>query len=107
MFIRCLGTIPGPIFFGYLFDNDCLLWQESCSERGSCWIYDSVSLSHKMVIVGVIFKSCTVVFYILALCFYRPPTPSLYKQLTNEESDPENNPYASLLQLQQQPNTEI
>lgn len=41
--VRGLGSIPGPIVFGVIFDATCKLWQESeCSgEQGSCWIHDS------------------------------------------------------------------
>ena len=32
IFIRLLGTIPGPVMFGYYIDNTCTLWNKSCGE---------------------------------------------------------------------------
>ena len=44
-----LGTVPGPIIFGAIFDSTCILWQENKgSEQGSCWIYDNGSLAFKL-----------------------------------------------------------
>ena len=30
--LRLVGTIPGPVFFGYVIDNVCLLWDQDCGE---------------------------------------------------------------------------
>ena len=38
--LRLLGTIPGPIALGAMLDKACTIWQETCGELGSCWIYD-------------------------------------------------------------------
>ena len=29
---RLIGTIPGPILMGYIFDNVCLSWKKESSE---------------------------------------------------------------------------
>uniref|UniRef100_H2Z040 Kazal-like domain-containing protein n=1 Tax=Ciona savignyi TaxID=51511 RepID=H2Z040_CIOSA len=43
LFLRALGTIPGPILYGSFIDSTCKLWQskECGTVRGSCWVYDS------------------------------------------------------------------
>ena len=30
--IRLLGSIPGPVMFGYFIDRTCLLWDIGCGE---------------------------------------------------------------------------
>ena len=30
--IRLLGSIPGPVMFGYFIDRTCILWDSSCGE---------------------------------------------------------------------------
>ena len=30
----CLGTVPGPIIFGKVLDQSCVLWQENCGDTG-------------------------------------------------------------------------
>ena len=30
--IRLLGSIPGPVMFGYFIDRTCLLWDINCGE---------------------------------------------------------------------------
>lgn len=41
---RLLGTIPGPILGGLVFDSTCLLWQEEDGVRGNCWLHDNNAL---------------------------------------------------------------
>lgn len=36
-----LGLLPGPIFFGYMIDTSCDLWQNICGETGNCLFYDT------------------------------------------------------------------
>lgn len=43
--IRLLGTIPGPILFGVLFDRTCVLWQSTCGREGACRSYDNFYMS--------------------------------------------------------------
>nr|XP_037270307.1 solute carrier organic anion transporter family member 4A1-like [Rhipicephalus microplus] len=43
--IRLLGTIPGPILFGYLIDRSCILWESTCSGgSGACAIYENSAM---------------------------------------------------------------
>ena len=30
--LRLIGTIPGPIIMGAIFDSVCLYWEETCGE---------------------------------------------------------------------------
>uniref|UniRef100_H2Z037 Solute carrier organic anion transporter family member n=1 Tax=Ciona savignyi TaxID=51511 RepID=H2Z037_CIOSA len=47
LFLRALGTIPGPILYGSFIDSTCKLWQskECGTVRGSCWVYDSAGMA--------------------------------------------------------------
>ena len=71
------GTVPGPILFGFVFDKACLLWQEKCDERGSCWIYDNVQLSINLAILGMVVKFMSGIFYFMAYLVYKPPAEEL------------------------------
>ena len=75
MFFRALGSIPGPIIFGALFDASCVYWQEECGDRGNCWVYHNEDLSLRMFgvavgvrIASVVFALCTWIFYDVTLC---------------------------------------
>ena len=46
------GNVPAPLLMAGIFDSSCLLWQESCGQRGSCWIYDMDSLSNGITSLG-------------------------------------------------------
>lgn len=67
-----LGSIPGPILFGVIIDSTCLQWQETCGERGACWLYNNKSLSWKLTTLSLVCNLLTVLFYALALRFYEP-----------------------------------
>ncbi|KHJ43689.1 sodium-independent organic anion transporter [Trichuris suis] len=42
--VSLLSTLPSPILYGYVIDGTCLLWSESCGQKGSCSIYDTDEL---------------------------------------------------------------
>lgn len=50
------GSIPGPIAFGWVIDNACLLWQKQCGHQGSCFVYHNETMSRYMLIAGLTFK---------------------------------------------------
>lgn len=75
VFFRAIGTIPGPLIFGALFDVSCVYWQEECGDRGNCWVYDNEDLSLRMFgvsigvrVLSVTFAFCTWLFYDVTLC---------------------------------------
>ncbi|XP_031572441.1 solute carrier organic anion transporter family member 4C1-like isoform X2 [Actinia tenebrosa] len=45
VFLRSLGSLPGPIVFGRIIDTTCTMWQEKCGNDGNCRNYDHVTLS--------------------------------------------------------------
>ncbi|XP_073991495.1 organic anion transporting polypeptide 26F isoform X2 [Rhodnius prolixus] len=42
---RLLGTIPGPVLFGMIFDQSCILWYTNSKSSGECLLYDHWLLS--------------------------------------------------------------
>ncbi|XP_067856884.1 solute carrier organic anion transporter family member 4A1 [Heptranchias perlo] len=86
--VRTLGGIPGPIAFGSVIDISCLLWQDQCDERGSCYIYQNSAMSKYLLIAGIIYKVLGTLFYFIALLLYKPPNSALNSSnMDNGESD--------------------
>ena len=58
-----MGTIPGPIFFGYIIDQVCLL------KDGNCLFYDNYSMAVSM---GIVLFSLSIFIssYIFIFQFY-------------------------------------
>lgn len=77
--ISLAGTIPAPILFGTLIDKTCQLWQSTCqspdSSQGSCYFYDNGAMSLYIMLLAVVGKTLSVIFFVLALILYRPPPP--------------------------------
>ncbi|KAJ1532353.1 hypothetical protein ONE63_000956 [Megalurothrips usitatus] len=47
---RLFGYIPAPILFGNLIDSTCLLWKQTCGEKGGrCLLYDIEQFRYKYV----------------------------------------------------------
>lgn len=67
------GLVPGPIIFGILFDRTCILWQDKCQQRGSCWIYDSYRLSLSLFLFCFCIKISSSFFFAMAHFLYSPP----------------------------------
>ncbi|KAM9507560.1 solute carrier organic anion transporter family member 4C1 isoform 1-T1 [Guaruba guarouba] len=50
VFLRLLGTIPGPILFGVAIDNSCTLWDiNDCNTKGACWVYDNERMAYLLM----------------------------------------------------------
>lgn len=87
MFLRLLGTIPGPIIFGFTIDSTCILWDiNDCGIKGACWIYDNIKMAHMLVAISVTCKVITMFFNGFAILLYRPPPPATDVSFHNENS---------------------
>ena len=74
-----LGTIPGPLLMGVIFDSTCMLWQPSeCAggARGSCMFYDNTGLSVRFLALCVGVSGVALVAMITGAACYRAPTAS-------------------------------
>ncbi|CAD5122759.1 DgyrCDS11167 [Dimorphilus gyrociliatus] len=75
IFIRLLGTIPGPIILGKIFDTDCLQWESRCGSKGSSCGASFIGLC----------------LFLTAFLVYKPPKP----QLESKEIGIDNSPSAT------------
>ncbi|NXI94219.1 SO4C1 protein, partial [Psophia crepitans] len=74
VFLRLLGTIPGPILFGVAIDNSCTLWDTNeCKTRGACWLYDNERMAYLLMGISATCKIITIIFVVTAVCLYKPP----------------------------------
>jgi sodium-independent organic anion transporter len=37
--VSLLAFIPGPIIYGAIIDATCLVWNQTCGQKGNCWLY--------------------------------------------------------------------
>ncbi|XP_036042415.1 solute carrier organic anion transporter family member 4A1 isoform X2 [Onychomys torridus] len=74
--VRTLGSIPGPIAFGWVIDKACLLWQDQCGHQGSCFVYQNEAMSRYMLIAGLAFKVLGFLFFVTAYFLYKSPSAS-------------------------------
>jgi len=70
VFVRVLGSIPGPIVMGAVFDSSCAYWQEECGNRGNCYVLDNEDLSLRLFIVAAAVRVVSVAFGFLAWGFF-------------------------------------
>ena len=80
--------MPGPIVFGIVFDTACLVWQEKCDGRGSCWIYDTEFLAAGIFWACVVVKLISSLGFLLALILYRPPPAQTDDVITTDVKPP-------------------
>ncbi|KFO37496.1 solute carrier organic anion transporter family member 4A1 isoform X2 [Fukomys damarensis] len=75
--VRTLGSIPGPIAFGWVIDKACLLWQDQRGHQGSCFVYQNAAMSHYMLVVGLVYKVLGFLFFAAAYFLYKSPSGPL------------------------------
>jgi len=74
LLIRLLGTIPGPVALGKLFDLACDKWQESCDGTNQhCIIYDTDRISGNIVTLTGICKALSIGFFLGGIRLYKHP----------------------------------
>ncbi|NXO25478.1 SO4C1 protein, partial [Cisticola juncidis] len=74
VFLRLLGTIPGPILFGVAIDKSCTLWDiNECETKGACWAYDNERMAMLLMGISAACKIITIIFVVTAVYFYKPP----------------------------------
>ena len=64
-----LAWIPYPLVFGAVADAACAIWDESCSGRGNCWLYDTEKFRIYLHTTALIFASIGSIFDIIVICF--------------------------------------
>lgn len=87
---RALGSIPGPIVFGVIFDSTCLFWQFDCDRRGNCWVYDNLQLSNRALALALSGVILNFIFSFLSWLVY-PKTKKEKKKSTSETIDDQKN----------------
>ena len=97
------GMVPFPIILGAVFDKACLVWEDKCGEKGSCWIYDGKLLSRGITAWILSAGVLTAVLYGVALKMYKMPADDLEPyhedkdgaRNNNIDATPENDLYIS------------
>ncbi|CAK8680098.1 unnamed protein product [Clavelina lepadiformis] len=72
LFSRILGTVPGPLIVGALFDRACSKWTQECGTRGSCLIYDNKNLSLYLAVFIIVIKLLDALIFWIAHLRYKP-----------------------------------
>jgi len=62
---RLAGSIPGPILFGTLIDNTCVLWdKKECDDSvGNCLVYDNWTMAYSILATQMTVKALGVLFF--------------------------------------------
>lgn len=89
LFLCVFGSMPGPVVFGAFIDKTCILWEETCSGKGSCLEYNNELLSYLLVAAGLFFQILSAALYFGSWFFCksndsvnRPPDTQSQAQLS-------------------------
>jgi hypothetical protein len=50
--VRVLGQTSGPLLFGFVFDQSCLVWLTDCYARRTCKVYNNRRMGMSMALAG-------------------------------------------------------
>ncbi|VDO30395.1 unnamed protein product [Onchocerca flexuosa] len=65
-----MGFIPAPVIFGWIIDEDCLLWHSRCPhDHGNCVIYDNKAFRQSFHLTSATFQSLAVISVIICYVF--------------------------------------
>ncbi|UJR23549.1 hypothetical protein I4U23_026537 [Adineta vaga] len=67
--VRVLGQTTGPLLFGFVFDQACLVWLTDCYARRTCKVYNNRRMGLSMALSGFGTRfisgiSCGIVYFI-------------------------------------------
>lgn len=65
MMVSLFALIPGPIVYGYIIDNACLLWNTKCGQRGNCQLYDARQFRYYLNLTALALTGVGVFFDVL------------------------------------------
>lgn len=65
MLVSLFAYTPGPILFGYIIDDTCLVWNYKCGERGHCQLYDSERFRDNTNLAAIALAAVGVFFDVL------------------------------------------
>ncbi|CAG9540989.1 unnamed protein product [Cercopithifilaria johnstoni] len=67
-----MGFIPAPIIFGWIIDEDCLLWHSRCPhDHANCVIYDNKAFRQSLHLTSAGFQTFAVISVIICYLFSR------------------------------------
>ncbi|XP_071490041.1 solute carrier organic anion transporter family member 4A1-like [Diadema antillarum] len=73
LFYGGLGTAPGPIIFGLVIDQACILWDISlCDGAGACLVYDNASFANSLLTFLLSFKAVSIIVFFITIRSYKP-----------------------------------
>ncbi|XP_041479869.1 solute carrier organic anion transporter family member 4A1-like isoform X3 [Lytechinus variegatus] len=87
LMFRLLGSVPGPVVFGALIDQSCLLWEHQSNGSRKCWTYNNSLFSRYTLTLLVVLKLLSILFCILAAVLYKPSKPLVEKVESPEQSE--------------------
>ncbi|CAC5369902.1 SLCO4A [Mytilus coruscus] len=73
--------------------SSCDVWQDTCGEQGSCWIYNKSDLGLRIMVWWICLKVLGFIFLFLAAKFYKPRKESTEIKVTQPESDKVKNKF--------------
>ncbi|CAF0803282.1 unnamed protein product [Adineta steineri] len=50
--VKVFGQTTGPLLFGFVFDESCLVWLVDCYKRRTCTVYDNRKMGISMALSG-------------------------------------------------------
>ena len=74
------GTIPGPIVYGLFIDKSCLIWEYTCDGYATCWLYDNKLFAHSFLLVTLVMKILSLIFFAVAIFCYKPSKSEILEQ---------------------------
>ncbi|KAL1419713.1 hypothetical protein MTO96_024982 [Rhipicephalus appendiculatus] len=84
--MNAFAFIPYPLIYGALTDASCIVWEDRCGERGSCWLYDLKKLRFLIhgVTMALLFAGC---FFQAVMAYYCKRIKNFYEDEGDEEVD--------------------
>lgn len=84
------GSVPGPIVFGALIDQTCLIWEYDCDGAGTCWMYDNKQFAYYTLILVVSGRLLSLFCYAGSYFTHKPIGDDEGYPLTNDVTDKDN-----------------
>eukprot|EP00118_Oscarella_pearsei_P016553 m.158812 g.158812 ORF g.158812 m.158812 type:complete len:618 (+) comp38748_c0_seq1:56-1909(+) len=81
------GYVLGPVFIGLILDSSCIMWDDSCGNKGGCWTYETRNMGHYLFAMLISGAAISIVCFAISWWKFTPEMDEDDEESKEEKTD--------------------